>query len=215
MVITQISFIAYTINTWSQDALLLYRFYVIFGESLITIALPLCLFTVSVVFSCLLMGRLTAPGDLSRAQETLRFGIIFWSISIGTTIFLTLLIVIRLVIMRIRTPKALNLHTPYLSVSATLMESACLYSVIGGIYLAFYAKGSLTQYLSLAVLGQATSIAPLLIAWRVSQRQAWTSDTLQVMTTGNIIFFKGEESSSEMGILGNNTTSTTYTDTTR
>ncbi|GJJ11239.1 hypothetical protein Clacol_005471 [Clathrus columnatus] len=214
LVVTQISFIAYTINTWSQDALLLYRFYVIFGESLITIALPLCLFTVSVVFSCLLMGRLTTPGDLSRTQETLRFGIVFWSISIGTTIFLTLLIVIRLVIMKIRTTKALNLRTPYLSVSATLMESAFLYSVIGGIYLVFYAKGSLTQYLLIEVLGQATSIAPLLIAWRVSQRRAWTSNTLQVTTTGNI-FFKGGESSTEMEISGNSTTSTAYTDATR
>lgn len=104
------------------------------------------------------MERLTTPGDLARAQETLRFGIVFWSISIGTTVFLTLLIVLRLVIMRVRTREVLHQHTraPYLSISATLMESAFLYSAVGGIYLVFYAKGSLRQYLLLEVLGQVT-----------------------------------------------------------
>lgn len=108
------------------------------------------------------MNRLTTPGDFSRAEETLHFGIVFWSISIGTTIFLTLLIVVRLVIMRFKARKAMVNYnnSPYLSVSATLMESAFLYSVVGGIYLVFYAKGSLTQYLLIEVLGQVTVCLP-------------------------------------------------------
>lgn len=211
LVVTQASFIVYTINTWSQDGLLLYRFYVIFGESFKTIVVPLCCYLAAIICSCFLMNRLTTPGDFSRAEETLHFGIVFWSISIGTTIFLTLLIVLRLVVMRIKAKKAMidYNHSPYLSVSATLMESAFLYSVVGGVYLVFYAKGSLTQYLLLEVLGQVTSIAPLLIAWRVAQRRAWTSDTLQLSTRGTLVFLKTGGDQSELRELGTTETSST------
>lgn len=197
LVVTQASFIVYTINTWSQDGLLLYRFYIIFGENLKTIIAPLCCYLAAVVCSCFLMNRLTTPGDFSRAEETLRFGIVFWSISIGTTIFLTLLIVLRLVILKVKERKAMvdYNNAPYLSVSATLMESAFLYSVVGGIYVVLYAKGSLTQYLVLALLGQATSISPLLITWRVAQQRAWAADTLQFSTKETFVFRKtGEQS---------------------
>ncbi|GJJ09241.1 hypothetical protein Clacol_003463 [Clathrus columnatus] len=55
--------------------------------------------------------------------------------------------------------------TPYLSVSATLTESAFLYSVVG-----------LSYIITL-------SIAPLIILLRVAQQRAWTRNTLKSMET--------------------------------
>lgn len=192
LVITQVCFAFYMINSWTQDGLLvstqlaksrlshrmfrtalsfLYNFWStvnyrrhtfmsVYGlyqwvdRQTITSWWLSLLF--AQVFSCLLLWQLTVPTAGFFAHTSVNFGTVFWSMSIGTTVLLTTLIVLRLLYMKIRTYKTLKQQdsTPYLSLSATLIESASLYSIIGLLFLVFYNKGSATQNLFLSFLGQ-------------------------------------------------------------
>ncbi|GJJ11027.1 hypothetical protein Clacol_005258 [Clathrus columnatus] len=110
--INVVGFVAYVVNAWLQDGLLLYRFFVIFDHN----------YWIALI-----------PGAL-KYQVRKAF--------LNT-----------------------QMKTPYLSVSATLAESAFLYSVVGLIFIITY------------------SIAPLFILLRVAQQRAWTRDTLKLTET--------------------------------
>lgn len=109
------------------------------------------------VMSCLMLWEITNPTAGFFSHVSVNFALTFWSISIGTTLLLTTLIVVRLLITRFRVHKALadmRSHSAYLSVSATLIESAFLYSVVALPFVITFAKNSLVQNLFLPLLGQ-------------------------------------------------------------
>ncbi|GJJ11028.1 hypothetical protein Clacol_005259 [Clathrus columnatus] len=175
-------FVAYVVNAWLQDGLLLYRFFIIFDHNYWIALIPGGLYTVSIIMSSLMLAQINNPSVGFFSHTSVDFALTFWSISIGTTLLLTALIVLRLMYRKYQVRKAfLNTptKTPYLSVSATLAESAFLYSVVGLIFIITYARNSPVVNLFLPLLGQVQSIAPLFILLRVAQQRAWTRDTLK------------------------------------
>lgn len=182
--INVVGFFAYVINTWLQDGLLLYRFFVIFDHNYFIVLIPAGLYIVSIIMSCLMLWEIINPAAGFFSKASLNFALTFWSISIGTTLLLTTLIVSRLLVMRFQARKALanNKHahtTYYLTVSATLIESAFLYSAVALIFIITFAKNNPVENLFLPLLGQVQSISPLLILLRVAQQRAWTRNTLK------------------------------------
>jgi hypothetical protein len=113
------------------------------------------------------------------------------------TVILTSLIAGRLLFMRYRIRKLIGTQspTPYVTVTAMLVESAALYSINGVVVLISYGVNSPVQNLVLPLLGQTQasaariliehsyptylpqSIAPMLIILRVAQNQAWSVET--------------------------------------
>lgn len=80
----------------------------------------------------------------------------FWSCSISLTIFLTLCIVMKLMLMRRRIHAAMScdFSSPYISIATVLVESAVLYSAFALVFIVTYAMGSNVNFLVIRVLGQ-------------------------------------------------------------
>ncbi|EIN04130.1 hypothetical protein PUNSTDRAFT_76804 [Punctularia strigosozonata HHB-11173 SS5] len=183
--INVLSYGVYIVNTWLQDGLLLYRFHLIWNSNIWLTAIPGLFYTVSVVMSCLLLSQIAEPGDNIWKQLSVKFALTYWCISIGATLLLTTLIVVRLLYMRYKLRKVMGPHhrSPYLSISTILVESAFLYCAVGLAFIITYARNDPAQNIFLPVLGQVQSIAPLLIIMRTCQGRAWTKDTAKMVTT--------------------------------
>ncbi|KAJ7605963.1 hypothetical protein DFH06DRAFT_1019882 [Mycena polygramma] len=176
---------AYIVNSWFQDALLLYRFWMIWSCNYYIIALPAMAFLTSMVLSAILIAELSQPGNTFWSTISVNLAIPYWSISISMTVILTALIAARLLFMRYRMRKLMGdkTPTPYATLTAMLVESAAIYSVNGLVFLVSYGVNSPVQNLALPLLGQTQSIAPLLIILRVAQGQAWSADTVAQLSS--------------------------------
>lgn len=108
------------------------------------------------VMSILLLVQFTghAAGFFSHAG--VNFGLAFWSTSIATTIFITTLIVARLLILRHQIRKVLKStgNGIYVSLSTVCIESAILYTSVALIFVVNYARNSPATELMLPYLGQ-------------------------------------------------------------
>ncbi|CAL1697855.1 unnamed protein product [Somion occarium] len=179
----------YMAASWLQDGLLLYRFYVIWGGSLLAMILPTLLFLSSIIMSCLLLSELEQPGSTMWAPSNTVFAVGFGSTTVATTLLLSTLIVSRLLYTRYKLSKIMGSVelAPYLTVSAMIAESALLYVVCALTFMITYATGSTVSYLIYGFLGQAPSIAPLIIIRRVAEGRAASKAALAettMVTTG-------------------------------
>lgn len=176
---------AYIVNSWLQDGLLIYRFYIMWGGHWLSMTIPLLVYLVSIIMSCFLLAQLVHPGGTIWQASSVNFALGYWSTSIATSVLLTLLIIARLLYARYRLRNMLSsAHlAPFLSVSAMLVESAALYTAFALPFIITYAKGNSANFLFLAPLGQIQSIAPLLIILRVAQGRAATRATMQETIT--------------------------------
>jgi hypothetical protein len=180
---------AYIVNSWLQDGLLLYRFWIISQKSLYFIALPALMFLSSVALSLLLIVELSLPGITLWSKISVNLAIPYWSISIALNVVITTFISARLLYMRSRIQREMpSGGKGYVSVTAMLVESAALYTVNGLFFLISYAANSPIQNLTLPLLGQTQSIAPLLIILRVAQGRAWSNDTMSKLSTSPMQF---------------------------
>ncbi|KZV85731.1 hypothetical protein EXIGLDRAFT_841252 [Exidia glandulosa HHB12029] len=187
--VTSIS--AYIINGWLQDALIIYRFWVIYNRSIPAIIGPVVVFLGEIVVSFWLMIGLSMEGKVLRAGISVQLFTSYFSLSIALNILLTLAIVTKLLLVRrrIRHHAADSKRmAQYVSVSAMMVESAALYAVCGILFLVPWGLKNTVEQLVLPTLGQAESLAPLLIIVRVAQGRAWSSDTESRLNGSTIRF---------------------------
>ncbi|KAJ7849646.1 hypothetical protein B0H14DRAFT_2509788 [Mycena olivaceomarginata] len=175
----------YIVNTWFQDGILLYRFWAIWSRNYYIVVVPALAFLTSMILSAILIAELCQPGNSFWTAISMKLAIPYWAISISMTVILTALIAGRLLFMRYRLDKLVGARTstPYVTITAMLVESAALYSINGLIFLVSYGVNSPSQNLWLPLLGQTQSIAPLLIILRVAQGQAWSGGTTDQLTS--------------------------------
>ncbi|KZV85728.1 hypothetical protein EXIGLDRAFT_681546 [Exidia glandulosa HHB12029] len=179
--------IAYIINGWLQDALIIYRFWVIYGRSFVALAGPLIVFLAEIVLSLWLVVGLTG-GEILRLTVLSKLFTSYFAISIGLNILLTLAIVFELMMARRNIGRLVNGSAQYVSVAAMLVESAALYAICGILFLVPWGLQDPVQQLVLPTLGQVESIAPVLIIMRVAQGRAWSADTETRLTTSTVHF---------------------------
>ncbi|KAJ7793421.1 hypothetical protein B0H14DRAFT_3889355 [Mycena olivaceomarginata] len=175
----------YIVNTWFQDGILLYRFWAIWFRSYYIVVVPALAFLTSMILSAILIAELCQPGNSFWTAISMKLAIPYWAISISMTVILTTLIAGRLLFMRYRLDRLVGARTftPYVTITAMLVESAALYSINGLVFLVSYGLNSPSQNLWLPLLGQTQSIAPLLIILRVAQGQAWSGRTADQLTS--------------------------------
>lgn len=180
---------AYMVNAWLASGLLLWRYSLFTGRRWWAIAIPACVYAVAIAAGSILLAELAKPGALFFSKSTANFALLFWGADIATTILLTVVIVCRLMYMRWKLRRILDKEgiSPYVSVSAMLLESAFLYSAWGIPFIVTYAKNLSVNQLFFQPMGQIQSIAPLLIILRVAQGRAMTREKLE--ETGTTIYF--------------------------
>jgi len=168
--------VLYFMAQWLQDGLLIYRFFTFFGSNYYIVIAPILLFIATIILDSLLLFQVAQPLANIWQGSSVVLAIPAYSISIGLNILLTIAICIRLMIQRNRM-KGSGHSDIYFSLTAMLVESAALYSVIGVVFLITYGMGSFAQNIALALLSPAQAIAPTLIIYRVAERQAWDGKT--------------------------------------
>ncbi|KAL9710485.1 hypothetical protein Ac2012v2_006019 [Leucoagaricus gongylophorus] len=184
--------VIYIINTWFQDGLLLYRFWMFFARDgrWYLVLLPGVMLLASVALSLILIIMLCVPGITLWSTISINLAIPYWAISIALNVIITACIAARLLYMRYQMRRALiESGSEYISITSMMVESAAIYTANGLIFLVSYAVNSPIQNLALPVLGQTQSIAPLLIILRVLQGRAWSSSSLAKIQTGTGLCF--------------------------
>jgi len=171
----------FTISTWMQDVLLLYRFLVIWNGNYWLFAFPCMIFLTSVAFSLILLIQVGPHAGLLSVPRNLPTTTVFFSLSVGLNIVLTGLIVGRLLYVRYTTRGSVGRQfaSHYLSTAAMIVESAALYTAVGIAQIASLQTDAAVAIGIEGMFGVMTAFAPLLIAYRISLGQGWTRNTIR------------------------------------
>ncbi|KZW00991.1 hypothetical protein EXIGLDRAFT_583336, partial [Exidia glandulosa HHB12029] len=182
--INYVGYILYICTAWLQDLLLIWRYFIFWERKFYMLAIPVPLFIVSFIMGTMLLAQIGQPG--ANVWQSVSFNLFttFWAVEISTTIFITAMIVGRLVYMRSRLKRIMgsSYQSPYLTVAAMLIESGLMFSAGGLVFVISYAYNSAFQNMVLNAVGQIQSIAPVLIILRVAQGRGITKQTLQAAT---------------------------------
>ncbi|KAF8496295.1 hypothetical protein JB92DRAFT_3126178 [Gautieria morchelliformis] len=168
----------FTVSTWLQDVLLLYRFLVIWNGYYLLFVFPFMIFLTSIAFSLILLVQTGQTAGLLSKANAIPVPVIFFSLSVALNVILTSLIVGRLLAHRRLLDRSLGLqHTrPYVTITAIVIESAALYTCVGIAQVVSLRLDNLIATGVTGIYGVMTALAPHLIAFRVSQGRAWTRD---------------------------------------
>ncbi|KAI0030173.1 hypothetical protein K488DRAFT_54802 [Vararia minispora EC-137] len=184
LVVNQMCSSAYVVVTWMQDGFILYRFLVVFNFVWYVSIVPVLVFLFTIIMSCLFLAEVNGAGSEWFSSVTTNFALGYLAGSIATTLLLTTLIVGKLLYFRLQLRRALGpafdiTTSPYLTISAMLIESACLYSAFTLPYLILFSRNDPFQNIFLPIAGQGQVIAPLLIIMRVAQGRGFTENALK------------------------------------
>ncbi|KAF9030273.1 hypothetical protein BJ165DRAFT_934341 [Panaeolus papilionaceus] len=182
--------VAFFITSWMNDALLVWRLWVLYRGSRFSV--PITSFAVILYLGTFSMGMVTLIESVLPTQSfwsaiAVKFALAYYALTTSYTIVITSLMIARILLVRRAFIKATGRReygTQYLSIAAMLIESSALYTIWGIIFLGLYIVNNPVQFIFLASLSEVQIIAPLLIIYRVSIGKAWQSDTTQTLTNG-------------------------------
>ncbi|KAF6746539.1 hypothetical protein DFP72DRAFT_973352 [Ephemerocybe angulata] len=186
---------AFTMTGWFADGFMMYRCYVVYSQKSriwTVLILPGLLYVASITTGILLLTQTSLPKESLFSQ--INFALTNFSIVASLHILLTLLILGRLLIHRLQIQKIMGGDSGslsmYTSVSSILIESSALYSTFALLFIVPFALGHPLAQFSLAMLAIVQVISPLLVAYRLTQKRAWTSSTTHNMSvsTGGMHF---------------------------
>ncbi|KAF8997019.1 hypothetical protein BDQ17DRAFT_1391962 [Cyathus striatus] len=187
--ISELGNACYTIANWCADTLLVWRCYIIYRGSRIPVwlymMLPCMLLTISYVMGILYLIQVGAPLGSPWSNNPINYTLLYASISLTLNMFITVMIVVRLLVYRRRLLNTLGGEhgTVYLSVTTILIESAALYAMFSLMFLIPFGLKSAFANIMLQALSEIQIVASLLIIYRVAQGKAWNHDTASNLMT--------------------------------
>ncbi|KZT23141.1 hypothetical protein NEOLEDRAFT_1157435 [Neolentinus lepideus HHB14362 ss-1] len=167
---------SYYIMGWLMDALLLHRCCTIWGWRWYIVVVMSLLFFGDIASSVLVLER-SGKGAVFYSNN---IQLAYLSISVSLNVVYTLLVVVRLLVMRSQVRSVLSdEHSKtYTSIAAMIIESASMYTVLGILFIASFAKGSNLSNLIFLSISHVQGIAQLLIIRRVATGRAYSQDYL-------------------------------------
>lgn len=185
--------VALYLNNWLADGLLLYRCYVVYSKSYRVIAFPYLMYLASLVTGIMFMYKSSLQGLIAaEAPAAVQFEAPFFAISFALNILVTLMIVARLLIHRMKMQKAMGATTyagGWCMASITIIvESYALCAIAVILFLGAWGARSFLQFIFLQVIAQTQVIAPFLITLRIANRRAFTSDSFTSTNVSSIHF---------------------------
>jgi len=176
---------AYIFNNFLVDGLLLWRCSVFWNYNWLVMLLPILWFLATTVLSVLTTVQSAQPG-IGFFANTIQFAVPYWSLAVAFNIVITLMIVGRLLWMRAKINRALKHNSKiHASVASMMIESAALYSGIGIIFIAGFAREANFSNTLLPFLGEVMSISLLLIILRVASGRSVSQGTFASMPVWN------------------------------
>ncbi|CCM06539.1 uncharacterized protein FIBRA_08813 [Fibroporia radiculosa] len=164
------------IATFLADGLLLYRTYILWNNNWMLIVIPILMYLASTVLSAFFVYQAARPDSSLWAQNSFNFGLAYWALTMSLNIILTLMLVVRLFIIRRQVKSTLGADhaRTYSDIAAMIMECALPYGVISFIFIVLYGIQNTGENLFIPLLAQVQCITPELIILRVAKGHAWT-----------------------------------------
>jgi len=180
-----ISFVStamFFLNNWLADGLLLYRCYVIYAMNSRAIVLPCLMYLATFVTGSLLIYyQVSQPGCYIWRPTSFNV-VVPYSVSVSLNVFLTLMIIARLVLLGRAIQNAMNapfkISGLYKAVITVLSESSALYAVTFLLWIGTWAAENPLEYFFFPILAQTQAIAPFFIILRVANRRAVTDNVV-------------------------------------
>ncbi|KIJ53725.1 hypothetical protein M422DRAFT_222413 [Sphaerobolus stellatus SS14] len=186
--INKFALACYYIMEWVMSALLLYRTFIVWNRNIFVVLFMTSLFLGSVAMSILVLVE-------SRIKDfyDINVQIAYLSLTVGTNILYTLLIVFKLFTAHYNMKKGVGeKHAgTYISIIAMIVESSAMYSVLGVLYIASFATHSNCSNLIFLSISHVQGIAQLLIILRVAEGRAYTGEGYTVQPNSGIVFGRG------------------------
>ncbi|PPQ93529.1 hypothetical protein CVT25_005361 [Psilocybe cyanescens] len=183
--------------------LMIYRCYIICQGKWYIVIVPILALVASTVLSILRTISAAQPASSLFAQNSVRFGLPYWALSMSLNMLVTSIIVTRLWMARRSFKSALDHEqlSMYTGIAAMLIESALPYSVVSLILIILYGKGNTAEILFIPLLPHVQCIAPELIIIRVRMGQAWSRTTLSAASPVSPMKFASNASSTSAPVL--------------
>lgn len=195
----------FLLNNWLADGILLHRCFALYAGSYWIIAFPCLMYLVSIgmgIMFTYVKPDNNRPTISSMAHD---FGISYFSISLSLNIFLTLMIITRLVLhnmaVRITPETPTGAARIYKTIVTMLIESFALRAGSILLFIGTWASGSSVEYLFFPVLAATEVIAPFLVILRVADRRALTSDDVSSGSGSSLRFRSQANSTVDSGSL--------------
>ncbi|CAL1697306.1 unnamed protein product [Somion occarium] len=182
------------------DGLLIYRVHVVWNRWWM-IVIPILAWLASFAMGILTTVQAAEPQSSLWADGTLNFSVPYFSLSMALNIFLTILLVSRLMYMRHKITSTLGAQygKTYTGIATMVLESALPYGLTSLVFIVLYAIHNTAANLLLPLLVQVECISPMLIILRVSRGRAWSNDTVSEAQLSKMRFGSGGNGSTTAG----------------
>ncbi|KAG7449816.1 uncharacterized protein BT62DRAFT_608330 [Guyanagaster necrorhizus] len=165
------------------DSILIWRCWIVWGRRWPFVILPILLTVSGTALDVLFIyhnatDKYSSDGTIW--GSAVEWGIIFYSMSLGTTIYCTALIIFRILAYR----------EQYWSVIEMVVESAVLYALALVVFIGFLATDDANGLYPKALLDTVAGIAPTLIVVRVASGQARSDESWQPKETSSSLRFE-------------------------
>ncbi|KAI0064985.1 hypothetical protein BV25DRAFT_1914132 [Artomyces pyxidatus] len=171
--------------SWTADAILLYRFSVIYSSFRLYTIPPIIVYIATIATGSVSLQKLTVPGTTQSTNALATWSIAYRTTSLCLSVSLTMLIVGRILYYRHQLRfygTSSRSFSNLLSIVNMLVESASLETAAALVYIICEGINSPLRNVFLPVLGQMQIISPLLIVCRVARGRAWSKNTMESMT---------------------------------
>ncbi|CAA7269971.1 unnamed protein product [Cyclocybe aegerita] len=174
------------VQNFMADGLLLYRCYLIWTGNWLVVSFPILLYLASIAMALVTLVQSALPGSQFFRGLAVNFGVPWTSLSVSLNVFVTALIITRLMVLRQNCKGLLPRDTlnMYTGVSALLIESALPFSVLGIVFAITYGKNLSVGPAFAFLWGTFSAISPQFIIFRVTTGKSWTRDPMTHITTG-------------------------------
>ncbi|KAK7688187.1 hypothetical protein QCA50_008557 [Cerrena zonata] len=168
------------------DGLLIYRVYIVWGKWYMAV-IPGIALLATLALGILSAVQTAQPNASLWSNGVLNFTVPFFSLTMALNIFLTLLLIFRLLYMRhqLRSTIGPQYGRTYTSIATMILESALPNALISFIFVVLYAIHNPAANLLLPLQVQLNCFSPVLIILRVTRGRAWTANTVSELQNGS------------------------------
>ncbi|KAF5384325.1 hypothetical protein D9615_003311 [Tricholomella constricta] len=175
-----------TLFPWVADILMLFRLLVIWNYKWWIVACPVLMYFAKMAISIPLLIAQIRPHDPRWVSRITSFGVSYHALTMAFNIYFTVMICIRLHMMRSQLQAvAGKLHASFYTSTVTLfVESGGFFTLWIIIYLIIRSRGSFVQDIFLLPHTFTLGITRMLIILRIAQDRAWSTDLVTATDRG-------------------------------
>jgi len=175
--------IGITLVPWFGDVLMLYRLMVIWNNKWLLVLIPGFCYLARLAMSLPLLISLTQDVDMTHAST---YGTTYYSLCVTLNTIVTLLIAVRLHMLRPKAERVLGKlqASLYTSPSTIFVESGAFFTLWAITYLVSRVSNSWFQDIFLQPYSYLIGLTRMLIILRMAQDRAWSRDIIKATDTG-------------------------------